>query len=81
MVQKRKPKKAFIQFALAGVVAIVLGIGAIALTYIIITNISGQWHRAVSDDLGWVKRYEDFCDQPWTKRMPGTSRSGERRVP
>lgn len=41
-VQKRKPKKALIQFALAAVVAIVLGIGAVALTYILITNVSTQ---------------------------------------
>lgn len=51
-----------------------------------ITNISGQWHRAAGDDLGWPKNYalseeklakygyanmHEFCNWRWFKKYAG----------
>ncbi|MGE0199369.1 MAG: Flp pilus assembly protein CpaB [Candidatus Melainabacteria bacterium] len=38
MVVRRRPKKVLIQFVLAGVLAVIIGIGAIALTFMVISN-------------------------------------------
>ena len=67
MSVKRKPKKAFIQFAIAGIIALVVGVGAVGLTLYVMTTVSANAEKEKQELAEKAKEAEDLLKRERAK--------------